>query len=57
MSTFDLTTLDVAVFLVAGILGMFAHWRRDNLYGSWSGSIAWFIIALWALLKLLKVFS
>jgi hypothetical protein len=48
-----LNNLDLAVFLVAGILGAFSAYRPDGV--RWGGSIAWVIIALWALLKLLKV--
>lgn len=42
-----MTQVDLAVFLVAGVLGGVAY-----LY---SPRVAWAIIALWSLLKLLKV--
>lgn len=41
--------LDYAVFMVAGIVGALGFkW-------GWSQNVAWAIVGLWALLKLLKV--
>lgn len=53
-----LTVLDVAVFLIAGIIGAVGAWRggTDARWG-WGGSLAWAIVAVWALLKLLKVIA
>lgn len=49
-----MSNLDLAVFLVAGILGAFGAYGRPEGV-RWGGSIAWVIIGLWALLKLLRV--
>ncbi len=39
-----MTNIDMAVFLAAGVVGAF-----------WNDRGAWLLIALWALLKLLRV--
>lgn len=42
-----MTNKDLAVFLVAGVIGAWGH--------PWSGRVSWGIVGIWALLKLLKV--
>ena len=45
--------IDYAAFLIAGIVGAFCGYDIPNR--RWIGSAAWAIVAVWALLKLLKV--
>lgn len=50
-----MSQLDLAVFLVAGIIGAGAGY--PNTPFKWGGSLSWAIIAVWALLKLLHVLA
>lgn len=53
MNILAFTQIDAVFFLVAGVLGVYGIAHAE---GPWYGrSLSWGVIALWALLKLLKV--
>ncbi len=55
MASFGLSSLDLAVFLVAGIIGALSGTFAAEPRWRWGAPVAWFVIALWSLLKLLGV--